>query len=233
MTNGQSADKSFAYILGVFLGDGCVYSAQGHPRFNLKVADKDFAEATKEALSNLTNYKLKIHFCPQETRQDIYDLVCGDPWVCMKLVEDTEFKTQIPQYVHKWSKELKKEFIAGLMDSEGFVQESPRLNYPVYLMGFKSCDVWIQDFIRVLESVGVKIGKVSQERPRKAHFKIPTRFAIKMRSWYDSGCYFKIKRKQDRVTRWATGPRTKRRLISETIRLTPKGDDIVRSHVRA
>jgi hypothetical protein len=108
------------------------------------------------------------------------------------------------------------------MDSEGFVAENKR-RPPMrrHYMGYKSCDKWVPDFIRILESVGVKIGKVSQEKPLKEGYKIPTRFAIKMRSWVDSGCYFNIKRKQDRVNEWASvepyvNRNNARRLTSET-----------------
>lgn len=229
MTNGQSADKSFAYLLGVYLGDGCVYSHQGRPAFVLSVIDEDFIQATKEALTDLTPYKPYVYRYRNKIR-----LHCGDPLLATKLAEDTDGKRILPSYVWEMDDSARKELIAGIMDSEGFVQRSERPPNPtVYIMGYKSCDTWVPDFIRLLESVGVKIGKVSKEKPQKEGHKTPTRFSIKMRSWYSSGCYFKIARKENRIKEWAEGPQTMRRLISETIRLTPIGDDIVRTYAKS
>jgi hypothetical protein len=70
-------------------------------------------------------------------------------------------------------------------------------------MGFKSCDAWVPDFIRILHSVGIATGKVGIERPRRKGYKTPIRFAIKMQSWIDSGARFCIARKQQRVDEWA------------------------------
>ncbi len=78
------------------------------------------------------------------------------------------------------------------------------------------------DFVRVLQSVGVQIGKIGVEVPRKPGYKTPRRFTVKMQSWVDSGCRFNIARKQKRVDLWAaTEPysqrsRFPRKVSSET-----------------
>jgi hypothetical protein len=41
---GQSTDNSFAYLLGVYLGDGSV--AENH-RYSQGIIDKDFADAVR------------------------------------------------------------------------------------------------------------------------------------------------------------------------------------------
>lgn len=247
MKIGQSAGKSYAYLLGVYLGDGCVTaqpsrnSGEGvkhYPVFRLNTIDEDFAEATKVVLSEFTDRPISIHkYEVKKSSRPNYSLRCGDPDVCAHLKTTTEDKTVIPTYVFDWSREEKIAFIVGLMDSEGFVaaNKSNPTNRRYY-MGFKSCDVWVPDFVKIIESVGLRIGKVSQEKPRKSWYKTPTRFHIKMQSWVDSGARFNIARKQDRVDKWAeAGPyerraKNPRRLSSETnMPDTQQGEDRVRS----
>jgi hypothetical protein len=201
----QSAGKSYAYLLGVFLGDGCVTLHQGYPTFRLNTIDEDFALATKKVLSEFTDRPISIHkHNVSKSSKPNHSLRCGDPEICRKLVDDTDGKKKIPEYVRNWSKEEKISFIVGVMDSEGFVAANSNPTNRRYYMGYKSCDVWVPEFVRILESVGIKVGKVSQEEPRQAGYKTPTRFAIKMQSWVDSGARFNIGRKQNRVDEWAS-----------------------------
>jgi len=209
---GQSAGKTYAYILGVYLGDGCV-TTSGYTSivFRLNTIDKDFAEATAQALQELTGKKpnYREHAVKKGSNNFALSHSCRD--LCYDLVVDTDRKHKIPSYVHTWDKQLKIAFIAGLMDSEGFVAENSNPTNRRYYMGYKSCDVWFDDFVRILQSVGVKIGKIGIEKPRKEGYKIPKRFTIKMQSWIDSGCYFNIRRKQDRVDMWkSSGAYTQR-----------------------
>jgi hypothetical protein len=47
---GQSTDNSFAYLLGVYLGDGSV--AENHC-YSQGIIDKDFADAVRQAFAYL------------------------------------------------------------------------------------------------------------------------------------------------------------------------------------
>jgi hypothetical protein len=91
------------------------------------------------------------------------------------------------------------------MDSEGYV--CVRHNRQGATLGFKSTDVWFDDFLRLLRSVGIQHGKVGIEMPRKPGYRTPRRISIKLRSWVEAGAYFRISRKQERVERWAKMPR--------------------------
>lgn len=222
---GQSAGKSYAYLLGVFLGDGCVTHQQGYPVFRLNTIDEDFALATKSALQELTDRPVSIHqHSVKASSKPNHSLRCGDPDLCEHLVFVTEAKMIIPNFVHTWGRENRLAFIAGVMDSEGFVaaNKSNPTNRRYY-MGYKSCDVWVPDFIRILQGLGIRVGKVSKEKPRKEGYKTPTRFTIKMQSWIDSGARFNIARKQDRVDAWAeTGPYERR--ATNPRRLSPEAN---------
>jgi hypothetical protein len=206
---GQCADKSFAYILGVYLGDGCVTTWRAVGRsdrlvFRLNTIDEDFAGAAKTALADISGYAVTICCHPvSKSSKPNWALALGDRALCERLVTDTQKKRIIPGYVFDWPRDLRLAFIAGLMDSEGYVAGNSNHTGRRFYMGFKSCDAWVPDFIRILHSVGIAIGKVGIEQPRRKGYKTPMRFAIKMKSWIDSGARFNIARKQRRVDEWA------------------------------
>lgn len=220
MTNGIEAGKSYAYLLGVYLGDGCITNQNGKSVFKLNTIDEDFALTVKATIENL-GHKAKIYKHEvKKSKNPNYSLWCGSQDMCNTILIDCAGKTRWPLFP---TTESKKDFIVGLMDSEGFVAEKTQNKTGrAYYMGFKSCDVWVPELIRLMQSVGLKIGKIQTENPKKPGYKAPTRFHIKMQSWVDSGMRFNIKRKQDRVDRWAnTVPysersRFPRKLTSET-----------------
>jgi len=189
----QSAAESFAYILGVYLGDGCVTTWRAASRsdrlvFRLNTIDEDFAGATKMALADISGYTATICCHPvSKSSKPNWALALGDRALCQRLITDTHKKQVIPSYAFDWSRELKLAFIVGLMDSEGYVAGNSNHTGRRFYMGFKSCDAWVPDFIRILHSVGIATGKVGIERPRRKGYKTPIRFAIKMQSWIDSG----------------------------------------------
>lgn len=230
---GQEAGKSFAYILGVFLGDGCVTvwrsnKANDRLQFRLNTIDQDFVEATKAALNELTDYTVSVCcYAVEKSSKPNWALTLGDRTLCERLVSDTRKKCIIPDYVFGWSRENKLAFIVGLMDSEGFVAANGNHTGRRFYMGFKSCDLWFADFVRLMHSVGIEIGKIGVEKPLKPGYKTPRRFAIKMQSWVDSGARFNISRKQSRVDEWAAtkpdprGLRFRAKLTPETICKAP------------
>jgi hypothetical protein len=241
---GQEAGKDFAYILGVYLGDGAVTVARSPGRtdrliFRLNTIDEDFAQATKAALSRLSDYKASLYcHAVSKSSKPNFALALGDRVLCERLVTDTEKKRIIPKYVFGWSRDLKLAFIVGLMDSEGFVAANSNHTGRRFYMGFKSCDLWIMEFVSLLQSVGIEIGKIGVEKPLKPGYKIPRRFAIKMQSWVDSGARFNIARKQNRVDEWAAtepdprGLRFRVKSTSETIcTALERDEDIVRSQI--
>lgn len=226
MEIGQSADKSYAYLVGVYLGDGYVAKSGV---FTLTTIDLDFAKAVQAAFANL-GVDSKVSDPRRDARfsksSDYFNLHTQVHPVCQKLTDETATKLRLPEWLAGSGLELRKQFVIGVMDSEGFVAKVSNAvpSNRSYYMGYKSCDVWVSDLVKIMESIGLRVGKISQEAPRKAHYKVPTRFHIKMASWVDSGMRFNIARKQSRVDEWASCPayvnrsRHPRRLISETVR---------------
>lgn len=229
---GQSAGKSFAYILGVFLGDGCVtYTGQPawkYLSFRLNTIDRDFAEAAVEALERLTGQRPNIRRYPEKRGSDYHAICLRHQELCEKLVADTDRKAKIPDYVWGWSLDEKRAFIAGLMDSEGYV--AANRGNPTnrrWHMGFRTSAEWVGGFARLLETIGVQHTRLVWEKPYKPGYRPAAKLAIKMQSWIDAGCYFNIARKQERVKDFASaGPyerraKRPRRLTSETSCSTP------------
>jgi hypothetical protein len=171
----------------------------------LNTIDPDFAEATAEAIRCFTDRKVTVctHAVSKSSKPNV-SLACLCPQICEALVEETRGKAKLPSWIFSADKETKLAFIAGLMDSEGYVclKEGRGQAH----MGFKSTDDWFFDFLKLIQSVGIVHGKVGVETPRKPGYRVPRRVTIKMRSWVDAGAYFRIARKQERVERWAAMP---------------------------
>jgi hypothetical protein len=227
----QSAGKSFAYLVGVYLGDGCVTKVQGYDRFRLNTIDLDFAQATAEAISQVSEYRAIINGPYQDKRfsksAPQYQLYWGDRGMCSRLVDETGGKQFIPALVHEAPRDEQLAFVAGLMDSEGFVSAtSGNHTNRRWHMGFRSTDVWTKDFARLLEKLGIRVLGFKEEKPTIEGRRLIYRFGIKMQSWVDAKAYFRCSRKQRRVEEWASLPayamrkRHPRRLASETTRQT-------------
>ena len=233
MIYGQDAGKDFAYILGVFLGDGSITEWRCPGRtdrlvFRLNTIDEDFALATKAALQTLSDYKVVLCcHAVAKSKKPNWALALGDKALCERLLIETEKKKIIPAYAFNWPRDLKLAFIVGLMDSEGYVAANSNYTGRRFYMGYKSCDLWVPDFVKILQSVGIVIGKIGIEKPRFSGYKTPIRFAIKMQSWINSGARFNIARKQIRVDEWAAtipdprGLRFRAKSTPETICTAP------------
>ena len=214
---GQSAGKSFAYILGVYLGDGCVttWRCKGKSdrlAFRLNTIDQDFAQAVKAALENMSERTVTIgsHAVKKSTKPNWY-ICLHDREICERLVRETNKKMEIPCYVYSWPNDHKLAFIAGLMDSEGHVSINSRGS--IYI-GFRNTANWFMEAVRVFQSVGLVVGKLGKEiLPSGKQYH---RVSFKLASWLKSGAFFNIARKQERVDKWHAA-----KLTSETIRQTP------------
>ena len=202
MNNRQSADKSFAYILGTYMSDGCVTKEYNKNVLRLEVMDEDFANAFYHALesygvNHLKRYKIDN---PRYRQGFSFFVVSRDNDLCELLVSDTNHKKLIPDYVYKWDKELKLEFISAFMDGEGYVSKRTKImrnGLPSFSLGIEMEHVVLEQFKKILQSVGVKVGKFTH-RKQRTNLLLST-ISLNINSWFESGCYFYILRKQDKV----------------------------------
>lgn len=203
---GQSAGKSYAYLLGVYLGDGSLSRCGDRDKvyFRLNAVDRDFVETAARAVEVVTGRCPTINTYPEKRGRDYHAIIQKDVALAQRLLSDTNEKQAIPLAdIQSWPRDWQLAFVSGLMDSEGFVAaNSTNTTNRRYYMGFKCTSPWVPDFVVLLQSLGIRVGKVQIEAPRKEGYKAPIRFTIKMQSWIDSGGYFNIARKQKRVDEW-------------------------------
>lgn len=221
---GQSAGKSYAYLLGVYLGDGSLSRCGGKEKwyFRLSAVDRDFVETAAEAFEVVTGRMPSINTYSEKRGRDYHAIIRKDEALAQRLIRDTNEKQTIPlEIIQRWPRDWQMAFVSGLMDSEGFVGANSNLTNRRYYMGFKCTSPWVPDFVVLLQSLGIRVGKVQTEAPLKEGYKAPIRFTIKMQSWIDAGGYFNIARKQKRVDEWGEADaytrrsRHPRRLTSE------------------
>ncbi len=212
MKIGQSAAKNWEYLVGVFLGDGCVTNhAKGRKYFRLNTIDQDFALTTKAVLHHFTDRAVTYGSHPvPKSKNPNHNLQCGDPEICRRLQAETDCKKKLPDWIWTCDHEARLAFIAGLMDSEGYCCVHSKTG--AVNIGFLSCDIWFDDFIRVLNKAGIEVGKIGVLTRRNPLHKTPRRVTIKKPSWLRSGAYFTIQRKQRRINEWAA----RTQLSSET-----------------
>lgn len=198
-----------AYLLGAYLGDGSVSFAPQHGNyfFSLNAIDKEFVERVAISLEEYFGKKPSVFLdktgggWEKRGTRPLWKTVAYGKNKCQYLRDITHDKTVIPKCVWESSRDKQRAFISGVMDSEGYVgrhhnRETGRVQY---LMGIASTDVWLEDFIRLLEEHGVKCGKRYKEKQVKPWHKPKFRYKINTMSWIKSGCKFTIIRKNERL----------------------------------
>jgi len=196
----QSAGKtkSLAYVIGVYLGDGWMGHVESNSSwsFRLNTIDMDFAIATQEAIFNLTGNKGHICTYPVSKSSKLNHSLTQGSKDLFWIPPATAGKTMFPDIVWEWTREEKLELIAGLLDSEGYVAHS--VTHPnAITVGLKATDRWMLDLYKMCQQLGIKVGKIGRETLPSG--KVAVRFHFNAQSFIDNGCYFKIKRKQERI----------------------------------
>lgn len=205
----ESLNKELAYLLGVYLSDGSITSREKPTRnctFQLQVIDKDFAETTldclKAIIKNCKGNVNKIVFEPSGfSKKRIIKYCVGVGFTDWKdfFENQTGFKHHLPSIIWNSSLQIKKWFIAGIMDGDGWIAiaEKGRKNkrFNVGIGGVE--EGWIWEFKKLIESLGVKTNKPEIIPAGYRSHKIPfVRMKFNTRSFIEHGLFFTISRKQ-------------------------------------
>ena len=207
-------DENLAYILGVYLGDGNINI---WPRkqwggvqvlFRLQVKDKDFADEVERRLKLIVPNKVwrkeYDRMCEGFKKSTHMHLLhCCSRELVFWLRDTTDSKKKVPSFLFKTTIEEKKAFLAGFLDSEGWVQKQVRQSGTSIVVGFCSTSDWIDSIARLFQTIGVPHGKKQLSHgPSDGVIKSKKnlyRFYLKTKPFLERGCYFTIARKQERL----------------------------------
>jgi len=224
--------KELAYLIGVYLGDGCV--SKGHPykryyRFTLEAIDLDFINKVKDSVEKTIGPIpiIRTHKPRGYGKKDVHRLRFGSVEMCEWLVAITANKTKVPDIIPKNKCDITKSFCEGFLDSEGYVAKNkkPTKYFTMaYQVGFGCCSLFIKDIVELLKLQGVIVNKCHEvilDNGSKFY-----KYTFNIKSVLEANIIFAAKRKSDRLQMY------KEEYVkwpSETMHQTPTGDDIVQT----
>lgn len=191
--------KEIAYLLGVYLTDASITDCN----FNLQVIDKDFAERTLEYLKQISpNTKAYLRKRTDTTswnKQPRFVIKVGIGSHADFFRNQTNSKHHIPMSIWSQNDGIKRWFIAGVMDGDGWISKTKRSNseqfqYRIGIGGVE--DGWINEFRDLLSSLHVKCNKIERFMTKNNRFFC--RFNVNPRSFFDAKLFFTITRKTNR-----------------------------------
>lgn len=211
----QSLNKEIAYVLGVYLTDGSISSnGWSGKSFQLKAIDKDFVEFTLKCIkkliptctANVYLYKARKRYWPDgrvSRCQVQYCINIGFNKFGSFFETQTGKKHHIPVCIWDADLSLKKWFIAGLMDGDGYISLHTRPNKSIQTtIGMGGVEEgWIWEFQKLLHEIGVATNK-PYNKPyidTRVGRKPFVSFTINLEHFISRGLFFKMKRKQDRL----------------------------------
>lgn len=200
MDNGQSAEKDYAYLLGLCFGDGHIEKrSDNNYIFRLEAIDKDFIEYTASILSKIKGSPVETKTLKRKTSKgnEVYSCSLGNIYF-RKIYEDSLGLQVIPKYVYLWNRNLRMEFIKGILDSDGYISMRSNGHNTNFECGYRVTYSWILDVKRIITSLGIETKKIC-EVPQKAHKKDVYAFRINLKSLASTDFGFNVQRKQLRL----------------------------------
>lgn len=188
--------ESKAYLFGVYLGDGCCSKFTNHHNFSLVSGDEDVVERTMRIVNQMLpkNYPLTI-VTPNNTK--LYRFRAWNKKLFEMLKSETENKIKLPEFV--MDSDLRaSEFVAALMDTDGYISAGTnKFGQQWFHLGFINSGKWMDQFIALLQRMGVKVGKKTlKKKYRSVNEKDCYQININLRSFVEAGLYFRCQRKQ-------------------------------------
>lgn len=203
-----------AYAFGFILGDGCLHLGTDR-NYTISFGCGDM-ECVEKAMLQITDIFPSAKPCASEDKRrgKMYSIRYHDPALWAFFAGPTEFKQIIPQAFFSAPKEVQRELVAGLMDSDGCCEEYEQNGYWKYKVVFSNNKIELAKGLGgIWRLLGVKVGelKSSIEYTGKPQYRLSP-------SIYDFAreCYFSCQRKQERLERFK-----KLRCASETTNAAP------------
>ena len=201
--------QALSYIVGVYFGDGCVTNRKFNKDdsenrcFALQTIDKDFRDYTVEQFGLAFPEGRAYPHDHNRTGKGMVYSMRGER-VGQMIEAMTGKRTLIPNFVYA-SRGNTMAFLEGLLDSEGWVTDTTYLkkNEIACVIGFAITSELAHEFKRMLESLGVKVGKIHTKKLPSG--KVAKQMHFNVASFLESGLTFHCWRKQRKVEahRWA------------------------------
>ncbi len=188
-------NEDMAYLLGVYLSDGSAHHTERNWIFSLTARDLDFVENTADVLEKVFGRRPAVY----EDRENMYKISFYNKEFVLYLWDVTNHKQKIPESIVESDIKGKLAFISGFLDGDGFVSHNTAGQFQV---GFVGTADWVKETLPgLLQSIGVKVNKVSTAWPRtqfKANKPIH-RVTVNVHSFIAAGGYARIGRKDSRL----------------------------------
>lgn len=188
--------KNKAYLFGAQVGDGCCFTKQHS--FTIVSGDRDVIERVKVIVNQILqkNYPL-AYIRPNNVK--LYHFRTYNKKLFKMLMSETENKKCLPKFVVDSDKRIIAEFIAGLMDTDGYISAGTnKFGQQRFSLGFVNSGEWIDEFIALLQKLGIKVGKKTlKKKYRGVSEKDCYQININLRSFVENNLYFCCGRKQN------------------------------------
>lgn len=197
-------NKHLAYILGVYLGDGCAYKHNRNHKICLAVKDKEFIEKFQNEMSKIIKgKKWKIYIDRTLKNKNpkfslIYRIVIGNKQLFYWLKLVTQNKSIIPKEIIYSKREYVGQFLQGIVDSEGSIvqqnKNSKGKDKNWFTIRISGTEKWFLKLNIILDILGIKHGGMKKFfRKERGYYEYM--FNINARSYKQSGLTFNIYRK--------------------------------------
>lgn len=217
----------FAYTIGAILGDGYFhFSPKSHQyRLGIDTMDLEVVQMVAQEINGKLFTDYKIHSYQKKNRNsEYYRFRTSNPDIFYFFYLLTEARTSIPQHLFNADNNVKRRFIAGMFDTDGYaaVNKQPKGDSMHYQVGFSNTNGQIiRGVAKILQMLGVKVGAISVNDNSKSTFynertsKLIWRIQPNVRSFIESGCYFNVRRKREILEQYM------RHVASETLHAEP------------
>lgn len=194
-----------AYLLGIYLTDGYVTKES----IRLRVVDLDIAERFASIGFTIFAKHPKIYKFKNKSKngynnQDFYEVNIFGKKLCSWITELTDTKAKIPDFAYSMNIDWKKEFIAGIIDGDGWCsvqQQSYGPHQKLCWTGWIGFTGQQQSYISqmgdFLDTTGVDYAVSAKQVGTRNTVMLEYRF--KNKSFVENGLYFRCKRKQDNL----------------------------------
>lgn len=189
------------YLIGAFMGDGCIYIRNNNYQFSITSSDIDFCQICSKICEKLFNKSGNIKTINNKRNEYSYSqLVCCSKNICHLIKDLTCNKTTVPKIVQNDTL-TKRGFIQGVMDADGWISKvSASDGYIRYRIGFKNTAYWTKQINDIIKSLEVRVGIVNKSESHRYYKKNKDSFVFSINTEdYCKKIGFRIARKQKLV----------------------------------